>query len=221
MSHDYFTKAIHLWWASPSAAAAYSAQALSPADRPRAQRPRGAKAELDWRVSRALLARAAPGACSLSLSHSAGHALCGQTGPGIRLGVDLERLQARDVTKLAAWVCDAGEREALARLSHAPERQLEFFYVLWTLKEAFIKAAGLDFPADMRGAGLSLAENREPALRPPAGKWHARVFWLAPHWMAAAVWSGGETTQTASVIWHPGPASPLPDYRLLGSWDCA
>jgi 4'-phosphopantetheinyl transferase len=203
----------------------YTDHALSAPDRLRVQQVRAAKAELDWRVSRALLAEVraghAPIDCTLALSHSAGHALCGQTAAGVALGVDLERLRPRAIAPLASWVCDASEREALARLGHDQEGQLAFFYLLWTLKEAFIKAANLRFPAAMRTVGLHLARDAEPVLNPPAGRWQARAFRLAPDWMAAVVWRDDPCDPwpaASEVIWHAGPQSTLPDCQLVGAW---
>ena len=146
-----------LWWACTAATEEYRPQALSPEDARRAPAIRSAKALLDWRVSRALLqsvrtAGATPQA--LSLSHSGGHALCAQAPADRAVGADLERIRPRDIHALAAWVCSAAEQAWLRDAASLPLRQTRF-YLLWTLKEAFIKAAGLDFPADMASVGLA------------------------------------------------------------------
>ena len=209
-----------LGWAAPESAARYDPAALRPADSARAGQARGARAELDWRASRALLASLPEGSRVASLSHSRGHALCvalAPDGPDLRMGVDLERIRPRDVTALGRWVCDAGERQALARLQADPGRQLEHFYKLWTLKEAFVKAAGLDFPADMRRVGLDGEPEGEMRLRPPAGAWNAMLLRLEPDWMAALAWEGGEAA-APRLSWHAGPAATVPGWRCLGEW---
>jgi 4'-phosphopantetheinyl transferase len=208
-----------LGWAAPESAAHYDPAALRPEDAARAGQPRAARAERDWQVSRALLASLPRGRRAASLSHSRGHALCvalGQDGPRMRMGVDLERIRARDVAALSRWVCDAGERQALARLEADPARRLEYFYMLWTLKEAFVKAAGLDFPADMPRVGFDGEPQGALRLRPPAGAWGAMLLRLEPGWMAALVWEGGEAAPRLS--WHAGPAAAVPDWRRLGEW---
>ncbi|RBL87650.1 4-diphosphocytidyl-2C-methyl-D-erythritol kinase [Streptomyces cavourensis] len=162
-----------LWWACQSAADDYRPQALSPEDARRAPAIRSAKALLDWRVSRALLqsVRAAGGAKALSLSHSGGHALCAQAPADRAVGADLERIRPRDLDALAAWVCSAAEQAWLRDAANLPRRQIRF-YLLWTLKEAFIKAAGLDFPADMASVGLAPLPraNGRCARRPGGGR---------------------------------------------------
>lgn len=209
-----------LGWAVPESAAHYDPAALRPEDRARAGQARGARAELDWKASRALLASLPRGSCVKSLSHSRGHVLCAASAqdlPGMRMGVDLERIRPRNVADLGRWVCDAAEQQALARLEAGSRGQLDYFYMLWTLKEAFVKAAGLDFPADMHRVGF----DGEPAgalrLRPPAGAWSAMLLRLEPDWMAALVWEDGGAA-SPRLAWHAGPGAALPPCRRLGQW---
>ncbi|MFY3058916.1 4'-phosphopantetheinyl transferase family protein, partial [Achromobacter xylosoxidans] len=146
-----------MWWADQRAAGDYRPDLLSAAERRRAVALRSARARDDWQVSRALLQQVraeAPAAHTLSLSHSGGHALCAQAPADWAVGVDLERVRPRDTAALAAWVCSEPERDWLLRAAGAAAR-LERFYMLWTLKEAFVKAAGLDFPADMASIGMA------------------------------------------------------------------
>jgi 4'-phosphopantetheinyl transferase len=209
-----------LGWAVPESAAHYDPAALRPEDGARAGQPRGARAEQDWRASRALLASLPRGSRVASLSHSRGHALCvalAPDAPDMRVGVDLERLRPRDVAALSRWVCDAGEQQALAGLRADPARQIEYFYMLWTLKEAFVKAAGLDFPADMQHVGLDGEPGGALRLRPPAGFWRAMLLRLEPDWMAALVWEG-DAAASPRLNWHAGPAAVVPDRRCLGEW---
>lgn len=209
-----------LGWAAPESAAHYDPAALRPEDSARAGQARGARAELDWHASRALLASLPRGSRVASLSHSRGHALCAALAPGgpdMRMGVDLECVRPRDVAALGRWICDAGEQQALARLEADPGRQLEHFYMLWTLKEAFIKAAGLDFPADMQRVGLDGEPGGALRLRPPAGAWNAMLLRLEPDWMAALVWDGDDAA-SPRLNWHAGPAAIVPGRRCLGEW---
>lgn len=209
-----------LGWAAPESAAHYDPATLRPEDRARAGQPRGARAGRDWQVSRALLASLPRGSRAASLSHSRGHALCvapAQDGPPPRMGVDLERIRSRDVAALGRWVCNTSEQQALARLRTDPARQLEYFYMLWTLKEAFVKAAGLDFPADMPRVGLDGEPQGAVRLRPPAGAWGAMLLRLEPDWMAALVWEGDEAA-SPRLSWHAGPAAVVPHWRCLGEW---
>lgn len=212
-----------LGWAAPESVAHYDPAALRPEDRARAEQPRGARAEQDWQVSRALLASLPRGRRVGSLSHSRGHALCvaqASDASPMRMGVDLERIVQRDVAALGRWVCDAGERRALTGLAADPARQLEYFYMLWTLKEAFVKAADLDFPADMRRVGLDGEPQGALRLRPPAGVWSAMLLRLEPDWMAALVWEGAAAA-APRLSWHAGPAAALPACRVLGPWQSA
>ena len=203
-----------LGWASPESAAHYDPAALQPGDRERAGNTRGAKAEQDWKVSRALLASLPRDWRPGSLSHSRGHALCAASALPMRMGVDLERIAPRDALALGRWVCSETERFALARLD--ADSRLDYFYMLWTLKEAFVKAAGLDFPADMQSVGLDGGPQEPLRLRPPAGAWGACVFRLEPGWMAAFAWEGG--ADAPQLAWHAGPSAALPPRRCLGLW---
>ncbi|MFC4274472.1 4'-phosphopantetheinyl transferase family protein [Achromobacter aloeverae] len=200
-----------LLWAGPAAAADYDAGVLSPADAARAALPRGARASLQWRVSRSALRQAGVGTQgnaqrAWSLSHSDGHALVAWAPAGWRVGVDLERRRTRDLDALAHWCCDAGERAHLATLPEAA--RLTFFYQLWTLKEAFIKAAELDFPADMRGVGLR-AQEQGWTLRTPRGTWGARCWEIGEDWVASVAWSVAEDGKTSG----PGGAADRQEAR--------
>lgn len=158
---------LSLWWADEGAVGAYRTQALSPEDAARAAAIRSPKATRDWRVSRALLQcvrEAMPAPHTLSLSHSGGRALCARAPADWAVGVDLERMRPRATAALADWICDEPERAWLRQADGAV--RLERFYLMWTLKEAFVKAAGLDFPADMAAAGLAPDASGQVELRP-------------------------------------------------------
>nr|WP_242702700.1 4'-phosphopantetheinyl transferase superfamily protein [Achromobacter sp. SD115] len=208
---------LFIWWADQGAAASYRSQELSAEDAVRAPALRSSKAQSDWRVSRALLQsvrQAAPDAAT-SLSHSGGHVVCAAAPRGWALGADLERIRPRAVLRLAEWVCTPAEREALAGLQGAA--QLERFYLLWTLKEAFIKAAGLDFPADMASVGLAPDDKTGWRLRAPPGRWRACSYRLGHDWIASAVWRA-QADSALRPQWRAEAACVLPTLAILGEW---
>ena len=93
----------------------------------------------------------------------------------------------RDVSGLAEWVCDAAEGSLLA--SEAGQARLRAFHLLWTLKEAMLKALDLPFPAGMRRVGLAVNGDGGMKLRAPSGQWRAQAWELPDQWIAAAAWS--------------------------------
>jgi 4'-phosphopantetheinyl transferase len=215
---------LSLWWGDPALAAQYRADLLHGADRRRAEMARSARAELDWRVSRALLQQALaagvdadaagyaqaglgpraagsslPATPALSISHSRGHALVATAPAGWRIGVDLEAIRPRDTARLAPWCCAEDEARALASCGTDAER-LRAFYTLWTIKESFIKAAGLAFPADMRAVGLAGTGRPWPGwrLRAPGAGWGAWSAIIDDAW-------------AVSVVWRPPAPAPIPE----------
>lgn len=181
---------------------------------------RSAKALRDWKASRALLQEVrtvVPAPRAASLSHSHGHAICVTAPGGWRVGADLERIKPREVERLAEWVCSPAERNALAGL--AGGARLDHFYMLWTLKEAFIKAAALDFPADMAAVGLAPSDEGLK-LCAPAGTWGACSYRLGDDWMASVVWQqpAGGAPDPARPDWRAAMACQLPRLAVLGQW---
>jgi len=205
-------------WADPQVAASYCESDLSADDVPRATLPRSAKAQRDWQVSRGLLhsVRTAADDPVCSLSHKHGHAVCAAAPARWRIGVDLERIKPRDVMRLADWVCTPQERRMLADLD--ARRRLVHFYTLWTLKEAFIKAADLAFPADMARVGLFVGEAGGVVLQAPPGLWQACAWRLDPDWIVAAVWQASAAIGR-SPNWHAFTGCALPHRRVLGQWN--
>jgi len=214
---------IELCLGTPTWQCRYEPEDLCDADRARLPVARAPRAERDWRVSRAAgsALRRAAGAgrnAPLALSHSNGHALVALAPAGWALGVDLERCRSRDVDALAGWVCTAEERRALMAHADAAAR-LQYFYVLWTLKESLLKAAGLAFPAGMAQVGLAQAGTPAAVLRAPQGHWQAMAWRLPQDWVAAAAWRPEPGTADAhidadAVHW----LQPAPPLQLLGHW---
>jgi len=207
-------------WADPRIAASYRASDLSADDARRAALPRSTRAQRDWQASRALLhsVRTAADDQVCSLSHKHGHAVCAVAPAGWRIGVDLERIVPRNVMRLADWVCTPQEQNMLARMD--THRRLAHFYMLWTLKEAFIKAANLAFPADMARVGLAAGEAGVATLRTPPGRWQACAWRLAPDWMVSMVWQA-PTATGQSPHWHAPARCALPPRVTLGQWHTA
>jgi 4'-phosphopantetheinyl transferase len=214
---------MQLWWADPAAGRAYCESLLTGSDVARAAQRRGVRAQVEWQASRALM-QAAPAAIdarSRSVSHRAGHALLAVGGKGTTVGVDLEAMQPRQIEALAPWCCSADEMRWLDNVDGVA--RLTRFYLLWTLKEAFIKAAQLDFPADMRRVGLSPLDGDTCALRPPgSGVWEAYSYHLdgtGPGWIAGVVWQAPGVRDAPQ--WHAGPFSTLPAHTCIGQWRMA
>jgi 4'-phosphopantetheinyl transferase len=180
-----------------------------------------------------------PGQPALSLSHSGGHALVGIAPAGWRIGVDLEAIRARDTGRLAQWCCTDAEQQALAHCADEARRS-KAFYLLWTLKESFIKAANLDFPADMRSVGLMPDAPPGPALdlpadagwkkdghpwagwrlRAPQAGWHAWAAVVDDAWIATVVWQRpqGATGSAIVPVWHTAQGAAAPRVMPAGQW---
>ena len=171
--------ALYCLLGGPAVAADYRSDCLDEADAQRLARTPALAQRQDWRVSRCLKQHAP--APLLSLSHSRGHAalLCGTDQTA---GVDIETLRPRDFAALAAWICSPDETAWLAHKGW----QAEDFYALWTLKEALIKAAGLDFPEDMAAVGL-IPHSHTLHVR-GAGGWYGLTAQVGAEHMLACVW---------------------------------
>jgi 4'-phosphopantetheinyl transferase len=225
---------IDLWWGDPDLAVRYRPELLRAADKERAELPRSPRADRDWRVSRALLQQAlasAAGEFPLSLSHSRGHALVAIAPLDWRVGADLEAVRPRDIGRLSPWCCSDDEQAALRRCDDEGQRQ-RLFYLLWTLKESFIKAAGLSFPQDMRSVGLT----PDRRLRAPGPGWRAHAALVDDAWLASVVWrptEGDASIAGASSravptrddgdlavapCWHIARGVRIPRIESLGSW---
>jgi 4'-phosphopantetheinyl transferase len=243
---------LEIWWGAPPTAQAYREESLTDEDRVRAGHRTRAKARCEWAVSRGLIqaARASDAARGEAhgerpgpshqqmLSHSGGHAIYVVADGTARLGVDLEQWRRRDVLALAPWCCSADECAVLADLPE-PERS-RYFYAQWTIKEAFVKALDLDFPADMRKGGLTgtPARGGDPdlwlaacSLRVAApGDWRAATYCLDGQWIASVVWepARGVTRDAAQDMarsvageqlnWRAGPFTTVPSVTRWGDW---
>lgn len=87
-----------------------------------------------------------PSTASFNVSHSGKHGLIA-LAPSGQLGVDVEERMARhDLDGIGEMVFGLREQSALAELTGNGKIQL--FFMLWTIKEALIKALGTGFSLD-------------------------------------------------------------------------
>jgi len=152
---------LQLWFAGPALQVEYDPLALTPQDRAREAARLSARKAYEWRVSRALQRRLLDPYRSSSLSHSAGHALWAASSRHAQIGVDLERIRAIDELALAELIAHEDEKQLLRSLQG--QDRTRFFFRLWTLKEALVKAVGGDFPADMLRVGIRPCAGTTPA----------------------------------------------------------
>ena len=210
---------VQLWWGEPETGGHFTVAGLRAVDLSRHAVPRSAAADLDWRVSRALVAAAcaaapAPAAAPvIGLSHKRGHAVVLAAPPGSLAGVDLEAMRPRNFAALCQWV--ATPEEAAAVLAAVPAERARRFYALWTVKEALLKALNLNFPADMRRVGWD-GQGHRGGLRAPAGNWRGLSMVLDGRWMVTAVWAAGASSaDAAGVWWTAGPGAVLPPIEVV------
>ncbi len=152
---------LQLWFAGPALQVEYDPLVLTPEDRTREAARLSARKAYEWRVSRALQRRLLEPYVSSSLSHSGGHALWAASSLHAQIGVDLERIRAIDELALAELIAHEDEKRLLRSLQG--QDRTRFFFRLWTLKEALVKAVGGDFPADMLRAGIRPGVSATPA----------------------------------------------------------
>jgi 4'-phosphopantetheinyl transferase len=133
---------------------------------------------------------------SFSVSHTRNLVVCGLADADARVGVDAERRRPRaGASAIARRFFCPEESRALERVP--PSRRADRFWALWTLKEALVKAAGLDLcdglsacAFRLRGRGRVSHAFPSPR-RAPAGRWRFALF--APggaHFVALAVRAG-------------------------------
>ena len=203
-----------IWLASPPAAVHFDPGAQSFEDQRRWQRLHGSRDREDWKVSRALLAHVRPGEVPRSLSHSGGHAALAIGPPGALVGVDIERIdERRDCLRLARFAFADEEAEQIGALP--ADARTERFYVLWTLKEACIKALGLTLLDGLRRCVFTVHGERWRAEIPTGSRWAARVYRPRPsHYLGLFAitpdgepqWSENEWPQPSAVSW-PRPVT--------------
>lgn len=138
-----------------------------------------------------------------NLSHTRGLVLVGITQTA-DLGVDVERMDARDMEGVARRVYT--EREIAAW-----QRDPEWFFDRWTLKESYIKARGFGMSLDLKAFGFRDDEPRlecAPEFDDPA-EWQFTSFVPTPqHRAAAAIRIAAGTPVRWVTTREEFPASP-------------
>lgn len=126
---------------------------------------------LDWPTSPPILAtieiRATPGGAPeaviansgvplvISLSHSAGQAICAVSSSGVMLGCDLEVIEPRS----EAFVADYFTPQEQSRVARAPSAERpEIITLLWSAKESALKALQQGLRLDTRSVIVSPIE---------------------------------------------------------------
>ena len=146
-----------------------------------------------------------------SLSHKLDRVVAVSAPDGWQVGIDLEQIRPRDVTRLSAWMASEPEAAASRRLPAA--LALRHFYRLWTFKEAMIKARSQDFPADLKTNALLEDPDSGAWQIHAAGSegWSVRVFESGDDWMLTVVWRapGAESADVAWELVSDAPAQPF------------
>ena len=190
-------RCLTVYLAAADGAAHYRPQQLCAADRQRlADNPLLGKRP-GWQVSRFLRQQAGL-AATTCLSHSGAHAAAVAAGAG----VDIETLRARRFEHWLQWPCSADERQWLQQRGG----RTQDYYVLWTLKEALIKAAGLEW-ADLGRVGV----------RQSAGGWQLHAG-STPHWQGRSVEIS--RSHVASCVW-PADGADEVYWQGFGVWQQA
>lgn len=134
-------------------------------------------------------------AIEFSLAHSNGHALIAVARER-PVGVDIERIRP-DIRALdlARRFFSPAEAEALAEMAESGRTQA--FFLLWTCKEAFVKALGRGFALPLREFTVA-AEGERPVLRETAfdpgvvDRWSFRAVYPAEGYAGAICARGGD-----------------------------
>lgn len=102
-------------------------------------------------------------------------------------GIDIEKERAAALEKVAARYFSAAENAALAACS--PAARATYFFRLWTLKEASVKALGEGLANNMSRLSFDISENT-PRLHDQSIGLQLWQTQIAPLWLAAAVKTG-------------------------------
>jgi phosphopantetheine--protein transferase-like protein len=132
---------------------------------------------------------------SFSVSHSGAYAVIALAADGARVGVDVEEIRPRSrIDALAARVLDDEEHALWSTVGDEQER-LRSFLVVWTAKEAYLKALGIgittrlrDVPGAVEGwttRALDLGETRVGAIAADRSAFEIRYEALSPPAMSS------------------------------------
>jgi 4'-phosphopantetheinyl transferase len=94
-------------------------------------------------------------AVTISISHSAGKAVCAVAPPGVELGCDVETIEARSDAFISDYFTDS-ERAVVAEAPTADRSRLAT--LLWSAKESALKALHEGLRLDTRSVTVSLGD---------------------------------------------------------------
>ncbi|TWT82006.1 4'-phosphopantetheinyl transferase sfp [Planctomycetes bacterium CA13] len=112
-----------------------------------------------------------------NIAHTDGLVLCGIAPQHhLQLGVDVERLDRRTDTELAARYFSAPEVEYVFSFSNETCRHHAFLKV-WTLKEAFIKAIGTGLHTPLANFAFENIDSTSPTIRMLSPELESNLNW--------------------------------------------
>jgi hypothetical protein len=178
---------------------------LTAADHVRWARLRRPVRQREFLLSRFLLRQT--GWHDASLAHANGAVVLAHAPRSVRVGVDLEFWRVRDVLRVARFAFAAIEVDQLERLD--AEARLDAFYLLWVMKEACAKAAGLPLVDALRECAFIHAQGRWQGQTPIGAGW--TIFALQPAagcYVGLAVHGHVELTHIEARDWmQPTPST--------------
>jgi 4'-phosphopantetheinyl transferase len=145
--------------------------------------------------------RNAPAPLSISISHSAGFALCAVAEPTMTLGCDLETVEPRSEAFSADYFTPEEHKQLEA--ANAPDRW-RLLTALWSAKESAMKALRAGLRVDTRTLNVGIQDSSE---------------WRRLRWMPLEVHLPGDATLRGwwdsggafvrTVVAEPAPAEPV------------
>lgn len=104
-----------------------------------------------------------PASVTISISHSAGRAVCALARGKVALGCDLEKIEPRS----DIFVADYFTQEERAWVARAPkDAESALVTLIWSAKESVLKALGAGLRLDTRSIEVSGFDDIAPLLRP-------------------------------------------------------
>ncbi|KKI89721.1 4-phosphopantetheinyl transferase [Bacillus sp. SA1-12] len=136
-----------------------------------------------------------------NLSHSGKWILTAMTAAG-KIGVDVEEIKSIDLS--VAKLCFTQEEMNFFQMIH-PDEQLPFFFSIWTLKEAYVKAIGKGLLCPMDGFGFNMEDwsQNKLTLRTSLHSYHSfhfKLFQIEKNYVAAVCSTESEPIQHVKVM---------------------
>jgi 4'-phosphopantetheinyl transferase len=146
-----------------------------------------------------VLINGAPARCTVSISHSAGAALCAISPMGANLGCDIEVVEPRGPEFVETFYT---EREQF-RVKNVPEDERALLTtIIWSAKESASKMLGVGLRLDTRSVEVSLLAGE------PAGPWNTLEVTCDEGRMFHGWWRL-QQNHILTIIASPPPAVPL------------